>query len=133
MRGQFKQINVKLDYITAEFTEVKNAIDWSTVVVSYGTYERKIRAAEENLNRIYRVQRQAREDEKENFIIQYESDFDNSVQKLYDVIMYNDQVIQAVVKETKNHKRKTEQFSLGLVQLLVQGIKVRLSYYGMKE
>ena len=47
--------------------------------------------------------------------------------------MYNDQVIQAVVKETKNHKRKTEQFSLGLVQLLIQGIKVRLSYYGMKE
>ena len=37
MRGQFKQINVKLDYITAEFTKVKKAIDWNTVVVSYGT------------------------------------------------------------------------------------------------
>ena len=38
-----------------------------------------------------------------------------------------------MVKETKNHKRKTKQFALGLVQLLIQGIKVRLSYYGMKE
>ena len=117
---------------------MKNAIDWSTVVVSYGTYERKIRAAEENLNRIYRVQRQARKNEKNNFIIQYESDFDNSVQKLYDVIVNNDQVIsdnilQAVVQQTKNHKRKTEQFSLGLVQLLIQGIKVKVSYYGLKE
>ena len=87
---------------------------------------------------IYSVQRQARENEKENFIIKYESDFDNSDQKLYDVIVNNDHVIshniiQAVVQQTKNHKRKTEQFSLGLVQLLIQGIKVKVSYYGMKE
>ena len=37
MREKFEEDNVKLDIITAEFTEVKNAIDWSTVVVSYGT------------------------------------------------------------------------------------------------
>ena len=112
IRKKFEEVNAKLDIITAAFTEVKNAIDWNTVVVSYGTYERKIRAAEENLNRIYRVQRQARENEKENFIIQYENHFDNSVQKLYDVIVYNDHVISdniihAVVEQTKNHKRKT--------------------------
>ena len=87
---------------------------------------------------IYSVQRQARENEKENFIIKYESDFDNNVQKLYDVIVNNDHdisnnIIQAVLQQTKNHKRKTEQFSLGLVQLLIQGIKVKVSYYGMKE
>ena len=93
MREKFEEVNVKLDIITAEFTEVKNAIPWSTVVVSYGTYERKIRAEEENLNRIYGVQRQARENEKENFIIKYESDFDNSVQKLYDIIVNNDHII----------------------------------------
>ena len=87
MREKFEEVNVKLDIITGEFAEVKNAVDKSTVVVSYGTYERKIRAAEDNLNRIYSVQRQARENEKENFIIKYESDFDNSDQKLYDVIV----------------------------------------------
>ena len=52
--------------------------------------------------------------------------------------MYNDQVlsdniIQAVVQQTKNHKRETKQLSLALVQLLIQGIKVKVSYYGMKE
>ena len=45
----------------------------------------------------------------------------------------SDNIIQAVVQQTKNHKRETEQFSLGLVQLLIQGIKVKVSYYGMKE
>ena len=69
MREKFEELNVKLDVITAEFTEVKNDFDWRTVVVSFGTYERKIRAAEDNLNRIYRVQGQTRENEKENFII----------------------------------------------------------------
>ena len=82
---------------------------------------------------IYSVQRQAPENEQENFIIKYESDFDNNVQKLYDVIVNNDHdisnnIIQAVLQQTENHKRKTEQFSLGLVQLLIQGIKVKVSY-----
>ena len=36
------------------------------------------------------MQRQARENKKENFIIKCESDFDNSDQKLYDVIVNND-------------------------------------------
>ena len=34
MRKEFEQVNVKLDKITAEFTEVKKAIDCSTVVGS---------------------------------------------------------------------------------------------------
>ena len=55
MREKFEEVNVKLHIITAEFTEVKNAIPWSTVVGSCDTYERKITAAEENLNRIYSV------------------------------------------------------------------------------
>ena len=137
MKQKFEEVNNKLDIITSEFQEVKNAIDWSTVVVSYGAYERKIRAAESNLNRIYEVQGQARQSEQRNFINQYESDFDNSLQKLYDAIMNNDHVfsknvIEAAVKQTKNHKRKVEQFSLGLIQLLIQGIKVKVSYYGLK-
>ena len=138
MKQKFEEVNNKLDIITSEFQEVKNAIDWSTVVVSYGAYERKIRAAESNLNRIYEVQGQARESEQRNFINQYESDFDNSLEKLYDAIMNNDHVfskniIEAAVKQTKNHKTKVEQFCLGLIQLLIQGIKVKVSYYGLKE
>ena len=137
MKEKFEEVNNKLDIITSEFEEVKNAIDWSTIVVSYGTYERKIRAAEHNLNRIYEVEGQTREHEKNNFINQYESDFDNSVQKLYDVIMNSDHaisknILEAVIQQTKDHKRQIEQFSLGLVQLLIKGIKVKISYYGMK-
>lgn len=138
MKEKFEEVNNKLDIITSEFEEVKNAIDWSTVVVSYGTYERKIRAADHNLKRIYEVEGEARGYETKNFINQYESDFDNSVQKLYDVIMNNDHaisknILEAVIKQTKDHKRKIEQFSLGLVQLLIQGVKVKISYYGMKK
>ena len=47
--------------------------------------------------------------------------------------VFSENILQAVVQQTKNHKRETEQFSLGLVQLLIQGIKVKISYYGMKE
>ena len=135
---KFKQINIKLDISTAEFKKVNKVPYWTTVVGSYGPYKRNFRAAVENVNRIYSVQRQARENGKKHFIIQYESDFDNSVQKLYDVIVKNDQIIsdtiiQAVVQQTKNHKGKTEQFSLWFVQLVIQAIKVKVSYYGMNE
>ena len=72
------------------------------------------------------------------FIGQYNNDFDSSVQNLYDGIVNNDQIfsdniLEAVVRETKNHKDKIEKFSLGLVQLLIQGIKVKVSYYGLNE
>ena len=52
---------------------------------------------------------------------------------MYNNQVISDNIIQAVVQQTKNHKRKTERFSLGLVQLLIQCIKVKVSYYGMKE
>ena len=101
---------------------MKNAIDWNAVQVHYGTYESKIRAAKEDLNRAFSLQGQASVDEKDNFIRKYENDFDNSVQKLYDAIVNDDQVIAknilvAAIKHTKNHKRKVEKFSVGLVQL----------------
>ena len=89
MRGKFEEVNNKLDIITSEFTEVKLAIDWSSVENSYAPYERKIRAAEENLNRIYRVEGATREFEKQMFITLYNNDFDNSVQDLYDGIINN--------------------------------------------
>ena len=42
-------------------------------------------------------------------------------------------VLTAVVKYTKNHKRKFEQFSLGLVKRLFQGMKVRVPHYGLND
>ena len=45
----------------------------------------------------------------------------------------SDNILQAVAQQTKNNKRKTEQFSLWLVQILIQGIKVKVSYYALKE
>lgn len=118
MKTEFKKVSNKLDIITSKFEEVKRAIDWNTVKVSYGSYERKIRAAEANLNRIYEVEGKVRDNEKTNFITQYELDFSNSLQKLYDAIMENDHilsmnVLETAVKQMKNHRRKVEQFSLG--------------------
>lgn len=132
MKNQFKIVNNKLDKITREFQNVKNAITWNGVVVSYGRYERKIRNAEENLNRIFTVTgKKNREHERKNFIRNYENDFSNSLQKLYDVIVKKDHVFSKNILETVTiqmnyHKRKIEKFSLGLVQLLIQGIKVSL-------
>ena len=138
MREEFGKVNTKLDIITSEFEEVKNAIDWNAVVVSYGTYERNIEAANTNLGRVYEHEGSVRENERQYFITQFDNDFSNSLQKLYDAIMNDDHVFStnilvAVVEQTKRHRRNFEQFTLGLVRLLVQGIKVKLSYYGLKN
>lgn len=127
------KVNDKLDQITEEFSAVKKAIEWSSVKVSFGTYERKIRAAEENLKRIYRVEGKARGELRTYFLDQYDSDFDNSVQKLYDGAYEHDHIfskniLAAVVHQTKKHRRKFEQFSLGLLQLLIRGIQVKVQY-----
>ena len=124
-------MNHKLDQFTAEFTAVKDAIEWSSVKVSYSSYEHKIIAAEENLRRIYRVEGKARGEKRKYFLAQYDSDFGNSVQKLYDGAYKHDRIfskniLAAVEHQTKKHRRKFEQFSLGLLQLLIRGIQVKV-------
>jgi hypothetical protein len=108
---------------------VNKAIDWKAVEVSYGVYERKIRALEEDLNRVYSAPKQAFETEKNHFLDNFKNDFDNSLQKLYDAIVNDDHVfskniLDAAIKNTENHKRKVERFSLGLVQILIEGMVV---------
>ena len=105
---------------------MKRAIDWRAVEISYGVYERKIRALEVDLNRVYSVSSSNFKIEKDHFLRNFENDFDNSLQKLYDGIVNDDHVfskniLDAAIKHTENHKRKVERFSLGLVQLLVEG------------
>ena len=125
------KVNDKLDRISAEFKKVKNAIDWSSVKISFGTYELKIRAAEANLKRIYKVEGTAREQARIYFVTKYENNFDDSVQNLYKGAMNNDRIfskniLEAAVHQTEKHRREFQQFSLGLVQLLIQGIQVKV-------
>lgn len=95
------------------------------------TSERSSRAADENLKRIYRIE--TRENESENFITKITQWFwRQRSEALCDVLMKNyhivlDNIIDAVVQQTKKHKGKIERLSLKLVQLLVQGIKIEVS------
>ena len=113
---------------------MKRAIDWNAVQVSFGEYERNIRALEEDLSRVYSVERKNMETAKNTFLRNFAAQFDNSLQKLYDAIVNDDHVfskniLDAAIKHTKNHKRKIERFSLGLVQLLLEGKVVFLGNF----
>ena len=73
----------------------------------------------------------AREQARIYFLTKYENHFDDSVQKLYDGAMNNDRIfskniLEEVARQTEKHRRKFEQFSMGLVQLLIQGIQVKV-------
>ncbi|CAB4026720.1 Hypothetical predicted protein [Paramuricea clavata] len=139
MKEQFKEVNAKLDIITAEFKEVKNAVVWSSVLARFGPYEAKIRAASRNLDEMYRAEELiTRKALRNEFIRKYQYHFDDSLDNLYDAVMLNKNILspdllQSITEKTKNHKRKFESFCMGLTQILIEGIKVKISYFAMQH
>lgn len=84
---------------------------------------------------MYELTRNPRKNAIKHFIDEYKAHFGDSVDKLYNGIMRNqrfsDNIVGAIKKKTKCYKRKVEVFTLGLTQLVLQGIKVKLSYFAL--
>lgn len=87
---------------------------------------------------MYELTRDARKNAIVHFIDEYKSHFGDSVDKLYNGIVENNQrlsdnIVRAIMENTKCYKRKVEVFTLGLTQLVIQGIKVKLSYFALRK
>ncbi|PAA85761.1 hypothetical protein BOX15_Mlig002390g1 [Macrostomum lignano] len=136
-RQAFAEINSKLESFTNEFREVKELIDWSAIQVSYGTYERSIRAMKTQLQLLIEAPSSSTEDLRKQFVMKYESDFQNAAEKIYDGIVNGDMIftrnlLEASAKYTSNHRKQVQMFGLGLTQLLLQAVEIQMAYYDLK-
>jgi len=137
MKTQFKKVISKLDSFMVEFAEVKKLIDWRTTQGKYSDAEQDITALSAYLSRYVGATSKTKKGFKNRFELNYRSTYQASAFKLYEGIVrkrtLSGNLIKASLKYTGNHRRKNQRFMLSLLQLVMQGAQVELSFYSLTE
>jgi hypothetical protein len=92
MKQMLKHIDTRFDRIDGQFSDVNRKIDYVHVQIEFGIIEQKIFAVGAQFEKLYNAPSAAAKNLKRIFISNYESDFQNSGQKLYDGIMNSNNV-----------------------------------------
>lgn len=138
MKRMMKAIDRRLDLFDYQFDRIVRLITWSVIQVNFGQIEQKIKAMSLELEDLYNVPPSAVKNRKLIFIKKYDSDYQNSGLKLYLFIVQKYSTFQknlgiAVMHFTKNDRRKTQIFLLGVMQLLLQAAKLELAYLSVHK
>ncbi|CAG2215053.1 unnamed protein product [Mytilus edulis] len=133
MKNMMKIIDQRLNNIDNRFNDIERLIQWNVVKVNFGQLEQRIKAVSLEFEYIYDVPEPAVQNRKELFISSYDNDYQNSGNKLYQAIVQRQGVFQedlgtSVLRYTGNDRKMTQLFLLGVMQLLLQAVKVELGY-----
>ncbi|CAC5365739.1 unnamed protein product [Mytilus coruscus] len=137
IRKLHKDIDTRFDQVDAKFADVKRLINWSTVKVQFSDIEQKINAVYRKYEEMYQAPSNALNGEKQLFISNYESDFQNSGIKLYDGVMnagnvFGEGLLIPCMKYTQYDRRRCGTFSSGILKLLVRAAELELAYLQLK-
>jgi hypothetical protein len=133
MKNMMKQIDNRFDRVDSRFNDIERLINWNAVKVNFGQIEQKILAMSKEFQFIYEVPKTAVENRKIIFVNHYNSDYQNSGTKLYQAVIYKQGTFQenlgtCVMRYTKNDRKLTQGFLLGIMKLLLQAVKTELAY-----
>ncbi|XP_052075404.1 cephalotoxin-like protein [Mytilus californianus] len=133
MKNMMKEIDKRLDNIDNRFNDIEKMIKWSVVQINFGQIEQRIQATSREFKYLYEVPMSAVQNRKLLFISNYKSDYQNSGNKLFQAIIQGQGTFQedlgtSVLRYTGKDRRKTQLFLLGVMQLLLQAVKVELGY-----
>ncbi|CAC5400052.1 unnamed protein product [Mytilus coruscus] len=133
MKEIMKYIDSRFDEMDKRFDSIEQMIKWNVVQVNFGQIEQRIKAMAREYRYLYIVPPVAVENRKKIYISNYESDYQNSGTKLYQSIVNKQGTFQedlgtSVLRYTDSDRKKTQLFLRGVMQLLLQAIKVELAY-----
>ncbi|CAC5390503.1 unnamed protein product [Mytilus coruscus] len=133
MKNMMNNIDNRLDRMDNRFNDIERLIQWNVVQVNFGQLEQRINAVSLEFQYVYAVPQAAVQNRKKIFIANYDGDYQNSGTKLYQAIVQKQGTFQenlgtSVLRYTKNDRRKTQIFLLGVMQLLLQAVKVEMGY-----
>ncbi|XP_052075248.1 uncharacterized protein LOC127712689 [Mytilus californianus] len=133
MKQMMKYIDSRFDQMDKRFDTIEQMIKWNVVQVNFGQIEQRIKAMAREYRYLYIVPTVAAENRKKIYISNYESDYQNSGTKLYQSILNKQGTFQedlgtSVLRYTDSDRTKTQLFLRGVMQLLLQAIKIELAY-----
>ena len=123
--------------IDSQFEDIGRKLDWLPVMIKVMEIEQRIQAVQDQFEILTDVQASEYEDQKEIFIMNYESDYQSSGTKLYEAILNENHVnesgiLRSVMEYTQYDRNKYHTFTLGLLQLLLTASKLELAYLELK-
>ncbi|XP_055998261.1 uncharacterized protein LOC130047391 isoform X2 [Ostrea edulis] len=134
----YKDVTLRFDRVDHQFSDVKRQINWASVELQYGEYESKIHAVGEKYKDL--VLSSTKNDytaRKQLFLDNFQQDFTNSAEKLYDGVMnehrtFHKDLFDSAIENFKWDRKKTQSFMLGVSKLLMFGASIELAYYQLK-
>ncbi|CAC5413387.1 unnamed protein product [Mytilus coruscus] len=138
MKNMMKTIDHRLDRVDDRFNDIERLIKWNVVQINFGQIEQRIKAVSREFEYIYNVPEAAVQNRKELYIWSYKSDYQNSGTKLYQAIVQRQGTFQedlgtSVLRFTGNNRNMTQTFLIGVMQLLLQAVKVEIGYLSINQ
>ncbi|CAH1802461.1 unnamed protein product [Owenia fusiformis] len=133
MKDMMKKIDNRFNKVDSRFNDIERLIDWTKVAVNFGQIEQNINAMHSQYITLYTTTPPTA-NSKQIFIVNYNSVYQLSALKLYQAITQNQGVFQenlgrSVMRYTANDRKKTQDFLLGILRLLLQAVEIELAYY----
>ncbi|CAH1790624.1 unnamed protein product [Owenia fusiformis] len=135
MKNMMTEIDNHFDRVDSRFNDVERLIKWTETAVKFGEIETALNALEEEYRLFYKSTASS-ENVKELFIKRYDSNYRLAGTKLYQALVnpggtFNENLGQAVMRYTKNDRKKTEDFLLGIFDMIFQAIRLEAGYHEM--
>ncbi|CAH1797746.1 unnamed protein product [Owenia fusiformis] len=135
MKEMMKEIDRRFGMVDSKLEDIQALIEWSN-------FERSLRQIELNVQTMDRIYKNFYEfeglasDKKRDFSISYESSYDLSGSKLYELAVkessFTDSLSVAIMKKTKYDRKQTNDYLLGILKIILQGMRIELAYSEMQ-
>ncbi|KAK3085664.1 hypothetical protein FSP39_006882 [Pinctada imbricata] len=137
MKEMLEKIERRFDLVDDRFNEVNNKIDWSSIQTNLGKHSNTIRILNEALSNVRMGSRELKQDYKGVFLRLYDNNWKNDPLVIYQSVTSSDLLHKNLIEKLKvvmgNHRPNIQKFMLGLIELVIRGINVELSYWELKN
>ena len=132
----FSKIDQNFDKVFEQFHEVKSLILETSLKFQYARFEHAILWQSKMLHNVLTASRQTVEDRKGLFLQSHYSHLNKPTWLLYRFMMKKgtlaDNIPALAMKATRNHRKQVQRLLLGVLNLIIQGVKVHLAHLKLK-
>jgi len=136
IKRAFENLLNNLEHFPPEFDEVIRRIDWGVVQSAFQQNEFRIRSMTQTLRRMISSNQNEAQEFKNRFIREYENSVGSHERLVAEIIAQgnglNSNIIEHAKRYTENHRHDVQDFMVGLLKLILQGIQIEASYNQLK-
>ncbi|KAK3106440.1 hypothetical protein FSP39_020155 [Pinctada imbricata] len=136
MKKKFAEVDANFDKVFNRLSEIKNVIQETALKNQFSDYESKIVILSHKLQSLLNAPTNVVDEYKASFIEAKKSSYDDAASVIFNGMIGKSQgfqydIPQVAMMYTKNHRRRVQQIMSGGLSLILQGVKVELTYLSL--